>query len=118
MQLRETQGTAAYIVSEADKTRSREQGVLADSSTAYIAGTVVALVGGEYVRHDGTNTIAGILYEGADADAGAIDRTFHVRDCEVNAAELQWTADGVAELTAAQITAGETALAALGIIVR
>lgn len=114
----ETQGTGAHMVSEADGTRSRTAGTLADSTVDYVAGTVVALVGGEYVRHDGTNAVAGVLFEGADANAGSISRTFHVRDCEVNAEELHWTADGTTVLSAAQITAGETALAALGIIVR
>lgn len=116
--IRETQGTAAHLVSEAGKTRSRIVGTLAASSAAYIAGTVLAVDGGNYVRHDGTNAVAGVLFEGADADIGDVQRTVHVRDCEVNAAELQWTADGETDLTAGQITAGETALAALGIIVR
>lgn len=91
---------------------------MADSSVEYLPGTVVALVSGEYVRHDGTNTVAGVLFEGAEANAGDVSRTFHVRDCELNRAELQWTADGTTDLSAAQITAGETALASLGIIVR
>lgn len=116
--IRETQGTAAHVVSEADGTRSRETGTLATDTVAYLPGTVVALVSGEYVRHDGTNTVAGVLYEGTEAGEADVSRTFHVRDCELNAAELQWTADGTTALNASQITAGEAALAALGIIVR
>lgn len=114
----EKQGTGAHMVSESDGTRSRAAGMLADSPVDYVAGTVVSLVGGEYVRHDGANDVSGVLFEGADADSGAVSRTFHVRDCEVNAEELHWTNDGAAVLTAAQITAGEAALADLGIIVR
>lgn len=79
--------------------------------------TVTATVGA-FKRHtigasDGTQTVAGILMESLEANEVA-DRTITTRDCEVNEAHLVYPAAA----TAAQRATINTALRALGIIVR
>lgn len=109
--------TAEFLQSEANGYRSRDVQAF-DSTTdwagaAIPAGQVYAIVGGAAVAWDGdatdgSETAAGILYEGVDA-AASVDRTVVTRDAEVKRASL--TFDGTnAELDAA--------LLALGIVVR
>lgn len=110
--------TSAFLVSEANGSRSRDEQAF-DSATdwagaAIPAGQVYAIVGGVAVAFDGDaadgsqRQAAGILYEAVDAGE-AVDRAVITRDAEVNRAEL--TADG----TNAEVDA---ALLALGIVVR
>lgn len=109
--------TSAFLVSEANGSRSREEQAF-DSATnwagaAIPAGQVYAIVGGVAVAFDGdavdgSEVASGILYEDVDA-GGNVERAVIVRDAEVNRAEL--TADG----TNAEVDA---ALLALGIVVR
>lgn len=116
--LYEQHGTGSFLVSEGNRTRSREQGTVAQDAVAYKPGTVMALVSGEWVRHDGTNTVGGILFQAVDAVDADVEATIVVRDAEVNAALLNWTSDGSDTLTGGQITAGTTALAGLNIHAR
>lgn len=117
--LTEGKRTADFIVSEANGYRSREKGVIDTGVTGTIEpGTVVGIVTatGHYATYnpgnaDGTETVAGVLYEGGAADD---ERTVMVRDCEVRASDLAWF-DGA---TTNQIETGTEALAALGIVAR
>lgn len=120
VQLNQTRGTAAYLVSESNGMyRSREVGnVAAGAAPGLAVGTILGKLtsGGNYVAYDpaagtGAQTIAGILFEAA---VGTVKKTVTVRDCEVNGAHLvyQSGADAAAKTTA------NTALKALGIIVR
>ncbi|MBN9074305.1 MAG: head decoration protein [Rhizobiales bacterium] len=119
-QLNENRGTANFLVSEANGMyRSRDVGtVAAGSAPGLLAGTILGKLtsGGNYVAYapggsDGSQTIAGILFEAA---VGTVKRTIVVRDCEVNGAHLiyQSGANDAAKATA------NAALKALGIIVR
>ncbi|RDE07727.1 head decoration protein [Pelagibacterium lacus] len=119
-QLNETRGTANFLVSEANGMyRSRDTGtVAAGASPGLIAGTILGKLtaSGNYVAYapageDGSQTIAGILFEAA---VGTVKKTVVVRDCEVNGAHLiyQSGANDAAKATA------NAALKALGIIVR
>lgn len=117
--LTEGKRTADFLVSEANGYRSRESGVIDTGVTGTIApGTVVGIVTatGHYATYnpgnaDGSETVAGVLYEGGEADD---ERTVIVRDAEVRASDLTWF-DGA---TAGQITTGTAALADLGIVAR
>ncbi len=85
------------------------------------AGTVLGKItaSGKYTAYnpgasDGSQTVAGILWDDADATAGDVQAAAVTRDAEVNAAELQWFLGA----SGAQQTAGIAGLAALGIIAR
>lgn len=115
-------GTANYIISEANNNRSRDEGVVTGSAGgALVAGTIlgrltatkklVRLVAG---ASDGSQTPAGILFEGVPVGATDHVRTFTARDSEVTAAHLVYPAGSDAAAKAA-INAG---LATLGIIAR
>lgn len=113
-----TRGTANYIVSEANNLRSREAGTVAAGATGLIAGTILGKLtaGGNLValdtsKTDGSQTVAGILYEAAK---GTVKRTYTARDSEVNGAHLIYPT-GANDAAKATINA---ALVALGIIVR
>lgn len=110
---------AAFVVSEANDFRSRDEVTIDASGGALDPGTVLGKVtaSGKYVRHaagaaDGSETEAGILLAGI----GAVEdvRTVIKRDTEVAQAELTYEVGA----DAAQITTSNAALAALGIIVR
>ncbi|MCK2149525.1 head decoration protein [Marinobacter alexandrii] len=78
----------------------------------------VAAGSGNFVRHDpaandGSQIEAGVLYEGVSLGE-VVSRTIVVRDDEVRGSDLTYAAGA----DAAQITASDAALAALGIIVR
>lgn len=116
----ETRHTAEFIKSEANMDRSRETVQVRAGAEALVAGTILGLEtsGGNYVRHDSDNSDgsedeAAILIEGIDANTTA-DRAVIIRDAEVVGDELTYE-DGA---DAAAKTASNTALAALGIIVR
>jgi len=119
------QANASFIVSESNGYRSRDTvNVTVPASTTYSAGTILGKItaSGKLVRHaagavDGSEVEAGILYEtltnttGSAADSEAVS---FARAAEVNGSELTYEAGA----DAAQITASDSALAALGIIVR
>ena len=119
--LEEFRGTAGFLVSEANNMyRSREEEIVNATGAALLPGTIMGKVtgSGEYVRHNagasnGSQTEAGILFE-AIAEGEVQKRTLVVRDAEVVGAHLTYE-DGA---DAAQITATNAALKALGIIVR
>lgn len=117
-------GAGGHLVSEANGARSRETGVVLAGQDLK-AGHVVAVDGdGKYLElapaaSDGTEDAVGILYDAVHAvdDAGDNADTeglVHVRDCEVNDAELTWP-DGI---TPTQKDTAISQLAAAGIIVR
>lgn len=112
--------SADFIVSEANGYRSRSTGTVTVPAGGYEAGTILGKITatGKYVRHDsaavdGSETEAAILYAN-QPETGDTDATLIIRDCEVNGSDLIYE-DGA---DAAAITASNTALAALGIIVR
>lgn len=118
--LYENRGTANFLVSEANGMyRSRDEGtVAAGAAPGLLAGTILGKLtaGGNYVAYnpageDGSQTIAGILFEAA---VGTVKRTIVTRDAEVNGAHLIYQAGAN---DAAKATAN-AALKALGIIVR
>lgn len=111
--------TAEFLRSEANGDRSRAVGTVDATGGALVAGTVLGQVtaSGKYIRHDtgaadGSEDAVAILYEGIGAEEA--ERTLIVRDAEVLAAHLTYEASA----TSNEITAVNTALAALGIIVR
>lgn len=107
-----------HIVSEANGSRSREPGWLAEGNLP--AGAVLALnAGGDYIAVapaavDGTEVAVAVLYAATDATDAPSPCVVHVRDCEVHGEALTWP-DGTTEQ---QITDGTAALADVGIIVR
>lgn len=117
---------AEFMVSEANDWRSRDGGtVTVPANTTLEAGTVMGqqTSGDKFVRHDsdgtddGRRAEAGILFANLVNDTGSavdMDATIVTRDCEVKGDQLTYE-DGA---DAAAITASNTALAALGIIVR
>jgi len=120
-----SQGNASFIVSEANGHRSREAvTVTVPANTTLEAGTVLGKItaSSKYVRHaagaaDGSQNEAGALYETlVNATASPVDHTVTavLRDAEVNGGDLTYEVGA----DAAQITASDAALAALGIIVR
>tara|TARA_R110000772_G_scaffold48089_4_gene109907 strand:+ start:86313 stop:86672 length:360 start_codon:yes stop_codon:yes gene_type:complete len=114
----ESRHPGEHIVSEANGSRSREQGVLA-SGNNLPAGAVLGIVGGEYVALDqdaetGAEDASAILYAAVDATSADAACVVHVRDCEVDGAALTWPSD----IEAGEKTAAIAALSALGIIVR
>ena len=123
--LTKRQSNASFIVSESNGYRSRDTVIVTvPASTTYSAGTILGKItaSGKLVRHaasavDGSEAEAGILYEtlanttGSAADSEAVS---FARAAEVNGSELTYEAGA----DAAQITASDSALAALGIIVR
>lgn len=111
--------TAAFLISEANSYRSRDEETIDATGGALDPGTVLGKVtaSGKYVRHaagaaDGSENEAGVLYEGI----GAVEdtRTVIKRDAEVAQSKLTYEVGA----DASQITASNAALAALGVIVR
>ena len=108
-----------YVVSEAQGMRSREV-VTILSGQNLGAGRVIGKItaSGKYRAHDadntdGSQTAAGVLFGPVDATAGDTKGVAHVRDCEVNGAELDW-----GDNDAGQITAGKASLTAIKVIQR
>lgn len=110
-----------YIVEESNGTRSRETGIVASGAGEVKAGAVMGIVTGtgKMVPYapgasDGSETAAGILFEGCDATDEDVRRTYTARDTEVHA-EMLTFADAVTE---GEKNTAMDALAALGIIGR
>ena len=119
------QANASFIVSESEGYRSRDTvTVTVPANTTYAAGTIISKITatGKLVQHaagavDGSEDEAGILYETLANTAGSavdIEVVSFARDAEVNGSELTYEVGA----DAAQITASNLALKALGIIVR
>ena len=117
--------SAAFIVSESNGYRSRDDvTVTVPAATTYAAGTILGKItaSGKYVRHaagatDGSEDEAGVLCETlVNTAVSAVDSesVSFARDAEVNGSELTYEVGA----DAAQITASNLALKALGIIVR
>lgn len=120
--LTETIHPGAYLVSEAEGFRAREQVTVANA-TKRLAGTVLGKITttGVYdiynpANSDGTQTVAGVLWNEVPAVSGGSGQlaTIHARDCEVRATDLTWFSGA----TSPQIATGKAALAALGVIAR
>lgn len=117
--LTEGKRTAQFLVSEANGYRSREKVTVDATGGALEAGTLLGELddGSAYVRYDpgandGSETVAGILYEGIGAEEA--ERTIINNDAEVRASDLTYE-DASGEPDKDTANAG---LAALGIIVR
>ena len=116
--------TAAFIVSQSNGYQNFDDiTVTVPADTTYAGGTILGKITvGNYVRHDpdatdGSQNEAGVLYETlTNATGSAVDNasTLFIRLSEVAQSELTYE-DGA---DAAQITASNLALKALGIIVR
>lgn len=114
--LTESSYAGEHIVSLANGTRSQEQiTVLADAVLE--AGEVVGkvTVSGKYVAwapgaSDGSETVAGVLYDDVDATGADKAGVITARDAEVSGSMLKYPSG--------QLAAATTGLAALGIIVR
>ena len=120
-------GTACYLVSEANGTRSREVVTLAEGvvrNPGTVLGKVTAT--GKYVpvdpangtgegeTPDGSHIAVAVLYAAVDATAGDKPAVITARDAEVEAAALIWPA----AITPTQKTAALGQLAAVGIVAR
>ena len=123
--LTKIQSNASFIVSESNGYRSRDDvTVTVPATTTYAAGTILGKItaSGKYVRHaagatDGSEDEAGVLCETlVNTAVSAVDSesVSFARDAEVNGSELTYEVGA----EAAQITASNLALKALGIIVR
>lgn len=110
---------AEFIISEAEHYRSRKVGtVVAGVDTTLEAGAVLGqltandnLVAYNKDGADGSQTIAGILYQ---AVTGTAERTYLGGAAQVKSDKLAWASG----YSAGDITTGEAALEALGITVR
>jgi hypothetical protein len=114
----ETIHAGEHLVSEGNKSISRESIVIASGEGELLPGTVLGKVtaSGEYRKYesanaDGSEVAAGILFDGVDATSVAQDAVAHVRDCEVAKADLTWE-------TPADETAGTADLLAEHVILR
>jgi len=104
--------TAEFLVSESNGYQSRDEVLITTASADWTAGTVLAIVSGDYVRYDGAaaspgNVAVGILYDAIDSGVTA-KRTIINQNAEVNFAHLVTT----------NATGLEASLALLGIKVR
>lgn len=107
------------IVSEASGTRSREHVTILsgqDLPANAVLGKVTA--SGKYVAYDnaasdGSETVAGILYDAVDASDGDVGGVALIRDAEVKASGLDWNTQNQAG-----IDAGIVDLLSLGVVVR
>ena len=120
-------GTACYLVSEANGTRSRDVVTLAEG-VACNPGTVLGKVTatGKYVpvdpangtgegeTPDGSQPAVAVLFAAVDATAGDKPAVITARDAEVETAALIWPA----AITPTQKTAALSQLAAVGIVAR
>lgn len=96
---------------------------IADGATDFVAGDrfLITVAAGNLqyrpwdpANTDGSNVVAGILYDQVDATSAARRATALVRDCEVTSAELQWKTG----ITTPQQATGRAQLATLGVISR
>lgn len=84
--------TGEFILSEANGTRSRTEGTMAQVTAAVEPGTVVGIVTAtkQYAPYDnaatdGSETAKGILYAGVDSTAGVVPCV--VIDCDAEVVE-------------------------------
>lgn len=113
---------AAFIISEANNTRSREQIILATAAGNNLSsGTVLGKItaSGKYTAltpgaTDGSQTAIAVLYWNTDASAADQRTVGIVRDAEVDYEMLIWPAG----ITDAQKTSAINALATASLIVR
>ena len=114
-------GTACYLVSEANGTRSRDVVTLAQGHNC-LPGTVLGKItaSGKYAAHDpaavdGTETAVAVLWGNADASAGDAPAVAVVRGpAIVNRHDLFFAGTP----SEGEIAAAHTALLAAGILVR
>lgn len=114
----ESRHPGEHVVSEANGSRSREEGILT-SGENLAAGTVLATVGGKYVALDqdadtGAEVATAILFAAVDASAGDAACLVNARDCEVDGGAHVWPSD----IESGEIATATGELADLGIIVR
>lgn len=111
----ETLHQGEFLLSEADGTRSREAvTVTVSGATKWLSGQLLGRITatGKYVKYndaatDGSQAVAGVLYNELDPVAGDVKATIIARDAEVLASALTGLD-----------TNGRADLLALGIIVR
>ena len=115
--LTETSRKAEFMVSAANAYRSLDEGTITvPANTTLEAGTVMEIDTGKFVRLN-IGDEAGILFQPlTNATGSAVDMkgTIVARDAEVHGDKLTYASGA----NAGAITASNTALAALGIIVR
>ena len=105
--------TAEFLVSESNGYQSRDEATITTADADWPAGTVLALVAGDYKVYEGDSTVAGaddavgILYEAIESGATG-KRTIINRNAEVKLNDLTVTDD----------TGLAASLGALGIKVR
>lgn len=107
----------AFLISEANNNRSREEVTVTSGTGGILSSALVQDNSGTWEEIGVGDTPEGILTEGIDdADGVAVtkSRVIIVRDAEVDKSELNYPTGA----SAAQITAMDTALAALGIVLR
>ena len=113
--LTESSYAGEHIVSLANGTRSQEQ-ITVLANAVLEAGEVVGKVAsGKYVAwsptaDDGSEVVAGVLYDDVDATGADKAGVITARDAEVSGSMLKYPSG--------QLAAAQTGLAALGIIVR
>jgi hypothetical protein len=123
--LNENYYAGAFLVSQANGTRSRDSGIIKNTGGSDLVlqgGTVLGLLtaDGSYfpydnVGSDGSEVASAILYAPIVVPAGGQKRvTLVTRHVEVNASELRWDAS----VDAAGITAGLADLLTKGIVAR
>lgn len=112
MAVNDTFRTAEFLVSEANGYRSRDEVTITTADADWPAGTVLAVVGGDYKVYEGNSTVSGandavgILFEAIGSGETA-DRTIINADAEVILGHLTTTEDTglVASLAALGIKA-------------
>lgn len=109
-----------FLFSEANRTISREQVVVAQS-VSLVAGTVMGIVTatGKWKQlapaaADGTQNATGFLLENVNATAADISAAVVARQAEVTASDITWPGG----ITAPQQAAAIAALGVLGLRVR
>lgn len=112
---------AGFVISEANGRASREQVVIAANQVDLKSGTALGKLtaGGALVPYnpagaDGSQNLAGFLFERRKNDTAAQRAVTMARNCELNGRKLVY----VNALNAGQLTALEAAAAALGILIR
>ncbi|MDR9395424.1 MAG: head decoration protein [Roseovarius sp.] len=111
-----------FLMTEANGQRSRENITIASGAGIIAPGTVLGRItaSGKYLASavgatDGSQTAAAIALYGCDATSGDADISAITRDAEVNGSILTYHPD---RDQAAEKTAAQGDLAAVGIIVR
>jgi len=110
----------AHIVSEAERERSRDTGLIAQGADLS-PGTILGMIesSGKYAMldpsaSDGSEVAVAVLFAGVKASAADAMGVVHVRSCQINSGEITWP-DGI---TVAQIATATTQLKDAGIILR